>query len=118
MRIKTGDTVAIIAGRDQFVTDKKGNKTRKTGTVLRVFPKTDRVIVEGVNIVKKHERPSQMNEEGGIIEVEAPIHASNVALIDPETNTPTRVRMKTEVDSKGNKRKIRVATKSGQAIDK
>lgn len=118
MIIKTGDTVAIIAGRDQFVTDKKGNKTRKSGTVLKVYPKTNRVLVEGVNIVKKHQRPSQMNDKGGIVEVEAPIHASNVALIDPTTNLPTRVKIKVEVDSKGNKRKIRVAAKTGAAIDK
>lgn len=118
MRIKTGDTVAIIAGGDQFTTDKKGNKIRKTGRVLRVFPKTDRVIVEGVNIVKKHQRPSQMNEKGGIMEIEAAIHVSNVALIDPETNQPTRIKIKTEVDAKGNTKKVRVAAKSGAAIDK
>ena len=117
MLIRTGDTVAIIAGGDQFTEDKKGNKIRKTGRVLRVFPKTERVIVEGVNIVKKHQLPSQMNETGGIIEVEAPIHVSNVALIDPETNQPTRVRIKTEVDAKGKKTKIRVAVKSGANID-
>lgn len=118
MQIKTGDTVAIIAGGDQFVTDKKGNKVRKTGTVLKVFPKTNRVLVQGVNIVKKHQRPTQGNEKGGIIEMEAPIHASNVALIDPSTNKPTRVRIKTEVDSKGIEKKIRVAVKSGTPIDK
>lgn len=118
MLIKTGDTVAIIAGGDQFVVDKKGNKSRKTGRVLRVYPKTERVLVEGVNIVKKHQRPSQMNEKGGIVEMEAPIHVSNVALIDPSTNKPTRVKIKTEVDAKGKKTKIRVAVKSGANIDK
>lgn len=118
MYIKTGDTVAIIAGSDQFVTDKKGVKTRKTGKVLKVYHKTNRVLVEGVNIVKKHQRPSQANEKGGIVEVEAPIHASNVALIDPKTNQPTRVKILTEIDDKGKKKKIRVATKSGERIDK
>ena len=118
MIIKTGDKVAVIAGGDQFVTDKKGNKVRKTVTVLKVFPKTNRVIVEGVNLVKKHQRPTQSNEDGGIIEVEAPIDASNVALIDPSTNQPTRVRIQTEVDSKGKTRKIRVAVKTGTPIDK
>ena len=118
MYIKTGDTVAIIAGRDQFVTDKKGNKTRKTGTVLRVYNKTNRVLVEGVNIVKKHQRPTQANEKGGIVEVEAAIHASNVALIDPTTGQPTRVRIVTEVDAKGKTTKKRVAAKSGAAIYK
>ena len=118
MNIKAGDTVAIIAGRDQFVTDKKGNKTRKTGTVLRVFPKADKVLVEGVNIVKKHQRPTQANDKGGVLEVEAPIHVSNVALVDPKTGLPTRVRTKVEIDDKGNKKKIRVAVKSGTSIDK
>ena len=118
MLIRTGDTVAVIAGRDQFVTDKKGNKSRRTGTVLRVYTKTNRVLVEGVNIVKKHQRPTQTNEKGGIVEVEASIHASNVALIDPTTNKPTRVKIVTEVDAKGNKTKKRVAVKTGAAIDK
>lgn len=118
MLIKTGDTVAVIAGGDQFTTDKKGNKLRKVGRVLRVYPKTQRVLVEGVNIVKKHQRPSQMNEKGGIVEMEAPIHVSNVALIDPQTNQPTRVRIKTEIDAKGKTKKVRVAVKSGTAIDK
>lgn len=118
MYIKTGDTVAIIAGRDQFVTDKKGNKTRKTGTVLKVYNKTNRVLVEGVNIVKKHQRPTQANDKGGILEVEAPIHASNVALIDPSTGLPTRIKTLVEVDAKGKKTKVRVAAKTGTKIDK
>jgi large subunit ribosomal protein L24 len=113
MYIKAGDTVAVIAGRDQFVTDKKGKETRKTGRVIKVFPKTDRVLVEGVNIIKKHQRPTQANEKGGILEVEAPIHASNVALIDPKTGKPTRVGYR-EVDGK----KVRYAKKSGESLDK
>ena len=84
MYIKTGDTVAIIAGADQFVTDKKGVKSRRTGRVLKVLRDKDSVIVEGVNIAKKHEKPSQANDKGGIIEVPQPIHVSNVALIDPK----------------------------------
>lgn len=113
MYIKTGDLVAVIAGKDQFTTDKKGNKVRKTGRVLKVYPKTDRVLVEGVNVVVKHQAPSQQNEKGGIIEKEAPIHVSNVALIDPKTNTPTRVGIRV-VDGK----KIRYAKKSGENLDK
>jgi large subunit ribosomal protein L24 len=113
MYIKAGDTVAIIAGRDQFVTDKKGNKTRKTGRVIKVYPRTDRVLVEGVNIVKKHQRPTQQNEKGGILEKEAPIHVSNVALLDPKTNKPTRVGFRF-VDGK----KVRYAKKSGESLDK
>ena len=113
MYIKAGDTVAVIAGRDQFVTDKKGKKTRKTGRVLKVFPKTDRVIVEGVNMMKKHQRPTNANDKGGIIDREAPIHVSNVALIDPKTGLPTRVGYK-DVDGK----KVRYAKKSGEILDK
>jgi large subunit ribosomal protein L24 len=114
--IKAGDTVAIIAGGNQFITttDKKGVKTkvRQTGRVVKVL-KNDRVIIEGINKVKKHQRPTQENEKGGIIEMEAPIHISNVALIDPKTNTPTRVGVKVENGSK-----IRYAKKSGAAFDK
>ncbi len=117
MYIKTGDTVAVIAGSDQFVTDKKGNKTRKTGVVLKVLKEKERVIVEGVNIVKKHQRPSQTNEKGGIFEQEASIHISNVALIDPQTNKPTRVRFETIVEKDVSK-KLRVAAKSGARLDK
>lgn len=110
MAIKTGDTVVIIAGGAQFTVDKKGNKLRNTGRVLKV--KGDRVIVEGVNKVKKHERPKQENEKGGIIEMEAPIHVSNVALIDPKTKAPTRVGYRIE-----NGKKVRYAKKSGATID-
>ncbi|MCK9235625.1 MAG: 50S ribosomal protein L24 [Acholeplasmataceae bacterium] len=113
MYIKAGDTVAVIAGRDQYVTDKKGNKTRKTGRVIRVYPKTERVLVEGVNIVKKHQRPTQANDKGGIIEKEAPIHVSNVAIVDPKTGQPTRIGHRF-VDGK----KVRYAKKSGESLDK
>ena len=113
MKIKTGDTVAIIAGKDQFTTDKKGNKVRNSGVVLKTYPKTGRVVVKGVNIVSKHEAPSQTNEKGGIRQTEAPIHVSNVALIDPKTNEPTKVGIRV-VDGK----KVRFAKKSGADIDK
>lgn len=113
MQIKAGDTVAIIAGGDQFTEDKKGVKTRKTGRVIKVFPRTNRVLVEGVNIVKKHERPKNANDKGGIVEIEAPINASNVAIVDPKTNQPTRVYTKV-VDGK----KVRFSRKSDTQIDK
>lgn len=113
MYIKAGDTVAVIAGRDQFVTDKKGKTTRKTGRVLKVYPRTDRVLVEGVNIIKKHQRPTQANDKGGILEQEAPIHVSNIAIVDPKTGKPTRVGYR-EVDGK----KVRFAIKSGESLDK
>ncbi|MCY3045235.1 50S ribosomal protein L24 [Aerococcus urinae] len=102
MRIKTGDKVEIIAGKDKGV----------QGTVLKTFPKKDRVLVEGANLVKKHQRPSQANPQGGIIEEEAAIHVSSVQLIDPETNEKTRVAIE-ERDGK----RVRVAKKTGKALD-
>lgn len=102
MKIKKGDKVQVIAGAD------KG----KVGVVLRVLPKTNRVVVEGVNIRKKHMRPSPKYENGGIIEFEAPIHVSNVAILDPKENVPTRVGYKFI-----NGKKVRYAKKSGEIID-
>ncbi|MDO4679875.1 MAG: 50S ribosomal protein L24 [Aerococcus sp.] len=102
MRIKTGDKVEVIAGKDKGL----------QGVVTKVFPKKDRVIVEGANIVKKHERPSQANPQGGIVEEEAPIHVSNVQILDPETGEKTRIGIKIE-DGK----KSRVARKTGNNID-
>ena len=103
MHVKKGDKVMVISGKD------KG----KTGVILAAFPKKDRVLVEGVNIVKKHTKPSQVNPQGGIISQEAPIHVSNVMPIDPKTGEPTRVGYKME-DGK----KVRVAKKSGEVLDK
>ena len=120
MYIKTGDTVAIIAGSDQFTVDKKGVKTRRTGRVIKVLKDQDKVIVEGINIAKKHEKPSQANEKGGIIEIPKPIHVSNVALIDPKTGLPTRIQKQVTVkEVKG--KNVRVVTRvanSGTPIDK
>lgn len=103
MYVKKGDKVKVITGKD------KG----KTGVVLASFPKKDRVLVEGVNIVKKHAKPSQDNPQGGIINQEAAIHSSNVMLLDPKSNEPTRVGFKV-IDGK----KVRVAKKSGEVLDK
>jgi large subunit ribosomal protein L24 len=103
MHVKKGDKVMVISGKD------KG----KTGVILSAFPKKDRVLVEGVNIVKKHSKPSQVNPQGGIISQEAPIHVSNVMPLDPKTGEPTRVGLK-EVDGK----KVRYAKKSGEVLDK
>ncbi|GHI00486.1 50S ribosomal protein L24 [Neobacillus kokaensis] len=102
MHVKKGDKVRVISGKD------KG----KTGVVLSAYPKDNRVLVEGVNIVKKHSKPSQANPQGGIFSFEAPIHVSNVMPIDPKSGNPTRVGYKT-VDGK----KVRVA-KSGEVLDK
>ena len=102
MLIKTGDKVRVISGKD------KG----KEGNVKQIFAAQNRVIVEGINMVKKHQKPSNANPNGGVIETEAAINASNVMLIDPSTNEPTRVGYKF-VDGK----KVRVAKKSGKTID-
>lgn len=103
MHVKKGDKVQVISGKD------KG----KQGVILEAYPKKDRVLVEGVNVIKKHSKPSQMNPQGGIISQEAPIHVSNVMPIDPKTGKPTRVGYKV-VDGK----KVRIAKKSGEALDK
>jgi large subunit ribosomal protein L24 len=102
MHVKKGDKVKVLSGKD------KG----KTGVILAAYPKDNRVLVEGVNIVKKHAKPSQVNPQGGIMTFEAPIHVSNVLPIDPKSGNPTRVGYKT-VDGK----KVRVA-KSGEVLDK
>ena len=83
-----------------------------TGKILEVYPKTNRVLVEGVNKVKKHQNPTQENQQGGIVEVEAPIHASNVMIIDPKTKKPTRIGKRTEKD-----KKVRIAIKSSEKLD-
>ena len=109
MQIKTGDTVVVIAGKDKFTKDKKGNLVPTTGKVLKVFPKENKVLVEGVNKVKKHQKPTQANQEGSIVEIEAPIDASNVMLLNPKTNKPVRVGIKFVEDKNGKAKKIRVA---------
>ncbi len=100
-KIKKGDTVKILTGKD------KG----KTGEVTQVLPKEDRVIVAGVNVVKRHQRPTQTSA-GGIEEKNAPLHISNVALVDPKSGEATRVGFKMDGD-----KKVRVAKKSGEVID-
>ena len=102
-RIKKDDTVVIIAGKD------KG----RSGKVLLVMPKEDRVVVEGLNLVKRHTAPNITHPNGGVVSKEAPLHISNVALRDPKTGKPTRVGFKT--NDKGVK--VRVAKGSGVEID-
>ncbi len=103
MKIKKGDKVIVLAGRD------KG----KTGEVLKVMPKERRVLVQGVQIIKRHQRPTQTTP-GGINEFEAPLHVSNVALADPKTDQATRVGYKTLDDG----RKVRIARRSGEVVDR
>ncbi|MDY2802843.1 MAG: 50S ribosomal protein L24 [Limosilactobacillus sp.] len=102
MFIKTGDKVRVIAGKD------KG----KEGSVKKILAAENRVVVEGINMIQKHQKPNNANPNGGVIDTEAPISASNVMLIDPSTNEPTRVGYKF-VDGK----KVRVAKKSGKTLD-
>ncbi|MBE6450169.1 MAG: 50S ribosomal protein L24 [Alphaproteobacteria bacterium] len=102
MKIKKGDKVIVITGKD------KG----KTGEVIKAMPKESKVIVAGINLVKRHQKPSQENA-GGIISKEMPIHVSNVALVDPKTGKATRVAMRVEDGG----RKVRVAKRSGDVID-
>lgn len=113
MKVKAGDTVVVIAGKDTKAVNKKGVLENATGKVIKVYPKEDKVIVEGINKIKKHQKPTQQNQEGRIIEKEAPIHVSNVMVLDPKTKTPTRVGYKME-DGK----KVRYAKKSGTVLDK
>lgn len=101
LHIKKGDTVYVNAGND------KG----KTGKVLSVDPSKDRAIVEGINMVSKHTKPNSKHPQGGIIKQESGIHISNLNLIDPKTQKPTRVGYKVEGD-----KKIRYAKKSGEEI--
>ena len=101
-KFRKGDDVIVISGRD------KGKK----GNIVRVMPKDERVIVQGVNMVKRHTRPSQTNP-GGIVEKEAPIHLSNVAHIDPVGGKATRIGFKILEDN----RKVRLARRSGEMID-
>ena len=105
LRIRRDDEVVVISGKD------KG----KTGRVLRVEPAKRLVYVEGLNIVKRHQRPSALNPnaQAGVIEREGPIHVSNVALVDPKTKKPTRLGTTTTTDGK----KARVARRSGTQID-
>ena len=87
-------------------------KKVKKGKVIEALPKKERVVVEGLNLVKRHTKPSQNNPQGGILTKEAPIHVSNVMLVDPESGKPTRVRMVLQADGT----KVRTAVKSGKAI--
>ncbi|GAA4771623.1 MULTISPECIES: 50S ribosomal protein L24 [Flavobacterium] len=101
LKIKSGDTVKVIAG------DHKGAE----GKVLRVLREKNKAVVEGVNFVSKHTKPSAKNPQGGIVKKEAPIHISNIALIDPKTKSATRVGSKVEGD-----KKVRVSKKSNQVL--
>lgn len=101
LKIKSGDVVKVIAG------DHKGAE----GKVLRVLRDKNKAVVEGVNMVSKHTKPSAKNPQGGIVKKEAPIHISNIALIDPKTKSATKVGVKVEGD-----KKVRISKKSNQVL--
>jgi large subunit ribosomal protein L24 len=109
LKIRRGDNVEVISGKD----------SGKTGKVLRVEPKKNRLYVEGLNIIKRHQRPRSLKDTqrggkvGGVIEKEGPIHASNVMLLDPKQNRPTRVGVERAADGK----RVRVAKRSESRID-
>ena len=102
--VRKGDTVVVIAGKERG----------KRGKVLRVIPEKGRVIVERINMIKKHQRPTQKLRQGGIIEREGSLHISNVMLLDPRNDKPTRVGVRALSDGK----KVRLARKSGEMIDR
>ncbi|MCI4667920.1 MAG: 50S ribosomal protein L24 [Bacteroidia bacterium] len=102
--IKKGDMVRVLAGKDRG----------KEGRVMVMLPKDNKAIVEGVRIVYKHTKPNQTQPEGGIIETEAPIHLSNLMLIDPSTKEPTRIGRQRNENGKG---WVRYSKKSGQILD-
>lgn len=103
LHVKTGDTVVVIAGKD------KG----KQGKIIAALPEKERVVVEGINQVKRHTKPTQQNPQGGIITKEAPIHVSNVMVVDPKTKQATRLKKIAQKDG----RYVRATVKSGSVIE-
>lgn len=107
MKIRKNDNVIVIAGNDRG----------KTGKVLKVFPSVSKVIIEGINLRKRHTKPNQKQPQGGIIEKEAPIHVSNVMLIDPKTNEATRLGSQIILNEKtGKKKSQRISRASGEMV--
>lgn len=106
LKLKKSDKVRVISG----------NHKGKEGKILKVYREKSRVIVEGVNIIKRHTRPNQKNPQGGITQKEAAIHISNVMLIDPKANDISRIGMQIITDEKGKKKRMRYGKKSGEII--
>lgn len=104
-KLRKNDKVKVISG----------NNKGKEGKILKIYRSTDKVIVEGVNIIKRHTRPSQKNPQGGITQKEAPIQVSNVMLIDPKAGEPTRLGMQV-IEGEGKKKRMRYGKKSGEII--
>ena len=118
MRIKKGDLVQVVSGRSQ----KNGGDRGKQGKVIAVYPDTQRVLVEGINRVTKHEKAgatARGTRTGGLVHTEAPIHVSNVAVVDPETKLPTRIKTRVDVVERDGRQKatrVRVAVRSGKDL--
>ncbi|PID97332.1 MAG: 50S ribosomal protein L24 [Actinomycetales bacterium] len=118
MRIKKGDLVQVISGRSQ----KNGGDRGKQGKVIAVYPDTQRVLVEGINRVTKHTKvgsTARGTRTGGLVHTEAPVHVSNVAIVDPETKSPTRVKTRVETvqrDGRPKASRTRVAVRSGKDL--
>lgn len=106
-RLRVGDLVEVIAGKD------KG----KRGKITRLLKKQNRAVIVGVQVVKRHLKPSQKNPQGGVTTQEAPIHLSNVMIVDPKTDRPTRIGVKVVGTSDGKKKTIRISRSSGEALD-
>lgn len=106
IRLKKNDRVRVISG----------NHKGKEGKILKIFREKNSIIVEGVNIIKRHTKPNQKNPQGGITQKEAPVHISNVMLIDPKANEPTRIGMQVITEESGNKKRMRYGKKSGEII--
>ncbi len=102
LHVRKGDLVEVISGVD----------AGKRGRILRVFPKSDRALVEGVNFIKRHTKPSQRNQQGGIVEKEGPVHVSKLMLVDPQVEARTRIRRRRLEDGTH----VRLAVKSGEQI--
>lgn len=105
-RLKKNDKVKVISG----------NHKGKEGKILKIYPEKNRVIVEGVNIIKRHTRPNQKNPQGGITQKESTIHISNIMLIDPKSNEPSRIGMQIIEGEEGKKKRMRYSKKSGEII--
>lgn len=114
VHVKTGDTVILLTGKDEYQYNDPNNKSkgRKTGKVVEVSPKEGKVIVEGFNIITKHVKPTRMGQVGGIVNTEAPLYASKVQLVCPKCGQPTRVGHTVE-DGK----KLRVCKKCGKSFE-
>jgi large subunit ribosomal protein L24 len=118
MRIKKGDLVQVISGRSQ----KNGGDRGKQGKVIAVYPDTQRVLVEGINRVTKHTKAgatTRGTRTGGLVHTEAPIHVSNVAVVDPDSKKPTRIKTRVETverDGRQKANRIRVAVRSGKDL--